>query len=63
MAEIKLFEINYSDKTYGWTALHIAAIHESIKVLKLLIHHGARVNCEDEDGHTPLTYAKIEVLL
>lgn len=38
----------------GMTALHQAILDENLVVVRLLIHHGAEVNKEDEDSWTPL---------
>ncbi|KAI8505607.1 hypothetical protein Bbelb_167960 [Branchiostoma belcheri] len=44
----------------GLTALHQAALDGNIDFVKLLVRHGAKVNCQDEDGWTPLHAAVAE---
>ncbi|CAH1262318.1 PPP1R27 [Branchiostoma lanceolatum] len=46
--------------TLGLTALHQAALDGNIDFVKLLVRHGAKVNCQDEDGWTPLHAAVAE---
>ncbi|EAY06402.1 hypothetical protein TVAG_403590 [Trichomonas vaginalis G3] len=48
--------INEKD-SYGETALHIAAEHNSTETAELLISHGANVNEKDIDEQTALPYA------
>lgn len=42
----------------GLSPVHISVIKRDPKSLKLLIDHGATVNARDENGLTPLDYAK-----
>lgn len=55
----KNINVNQADVLYEWTAAHICAIHDDVQILKLLIQHGADINCKDHLGKTPLTYAKL----
>ncbi len=41
----------------GRTLLHVAARKDKIKILKLLISKGAKINVSDNDNMTPLLYA------
>ncbi|KAK2583653.1 hypothetical protein KPH14_009588 [Odynerus spinipes] len=43
----------------GRTSLHLAALHNSVSVLKLLLNHGANPTCTDMIGHTPYDLAKL----
>ncbi|KAH9502360.1 hypothetical protein Btru_073534 [Bulinus truncatus] len=45
--------INRKD-SHGDTALHIASMHGYIDLVKLLVTNGAIVNCQNNDGQTPL---------
>merc|ERR1712106_338598 len=38
----------------GMTVLHQAVLEDNLLVVRLLIHHGAKVNKLDSDGWTPL---------
>lgn len=38
----------------GWSALHFAAYHCQKEATSMLMKYGADVNCEDEEGLTPL---------
>jgi ankyrin repeat protein len=48
-------EVN--EKRYGETPLHRAAEAGQKEAIKLLIHHGAKINGKDDSGMTPLMYA------
>jgi len=48
--DIDLDRINMA----GMTALHQAVLDENLVLVRLLIHHGARVDKQDEDSWTPL---------
>ena len=54
----KNVDVNYADKLYEWTALHIAAIHDDVDLIKLLILHGGDINQRDHLSMTPLAYAR-----
>ncbi|XP_055855577.1 tyrosine-protein kinase Shark [Episyrphus balteatus] len=41
----------------GQTAVHLAALHSSEEILKLLLNANVNVNCMDSNGNTPLHYA------
>jgi len=43
--------------SYGFTALHLAALAESYSIVQKLLQHGADVNSQDNDGSTPLHFA------
>ena len=45
------------DDNRGWTPLQTAAEWGSLKLVKLLLDHGARVNLSDHAGLTPLHWA------
>ena len=53
----KNVEINAADVKLGWTAVHIASIHNNIKIIKLLISNGADINKKDLQQKTALDYA------
>ncbi|MCY4520798.1 MAG: ankyrin repeat domain-containing protein [Caldilineaceae bacterium] len=42
------------------TALHVAAVHNSINAMQVLLSSGADVHCRDRDGFTPLHTAAID---
>ena len=42
---------------YGWTALHFAAIHDSVNAARLLLDSRAAVDALDHTGMTPLHWA------
>ena len=42
------------------TALHMAASHDEVEIVKMLIESGANLRCCDEDEATPLHYACME---
>lgn len=50
-----LFKFNISDNTC--TALHIAARHGHLDIVKYLIQEGARIDIETIDHYTPLDIA------
>ena len=39
------------------TPLHVAARHQNVDILRLLIHKGAEIDAVDVDGDTPLTHS------
>lgn len=39
--------LNVSEPTYGWTPLHLAAMHQKIDTVKLLMQAGARLDLKD----------------
>ena len=41
----------------GWTALHIASSIGSSPIVDFLLQHGAKVDCGNAQGNTPLFYA------
>ncbi|RXW25640.1 hypothetical protein EST38_g228 [Candolleomyces aberdarensis] len=43
--------------TEGRTALHLAVLHGFESSIKILLEHGADVNCRDRQGNTPLVIA------
>jgi hypothetical protein len=47
----------------GWTPVLWAAYHGSVNALKLLLKSGAKVDCADKDGDTPLHLAAAGPLL
>jgi ankyrin repeat protein len=49
--------INASDE-YGWTPLHIAAMHNDLDMVKALIYKGAYLNALDLNSFTPLALAR-----
>jgi ankyrin repeat protein len=49
--------INVSDE-YGWTPLHIAAMHNDLDMVKTLIYKGAHLNALDLNSNTPLALAR-----
>jgi len=44
--------------SYGRTALHEAALHGKVEIVKLLLENGADVNAKNNRGETPLFYAE-----
>jgi len=48
--DIDVDRINMS----GMTALHQAVIDDNLVIIRLLIHHRAKLNKKDEDGWSPL---------
>lgn len=42
----------------GWTSLHVAAAHNDIEMVRLLVNRGARINVTDLQGHSPLKWAR-----
>jgi ankyrin repeat protein len=50
-------DINYRNKSDGWTSLHYAISSRSDDVARLLIEKGANVNALADDGTTPLILA------
>jgi ankyrin repeat protein len=58
----RLLERNYDNiinarDNFGWTPMHIAALHNDTDIVQLLIEKGAKVNLKDSEQNTPLTYA------
>lgn len=41
----------------GMNLLHFASMSGSLECLRLLIDHGAQVNCQDDEGNSALDYA------
>lgn len=42
----------------GWTPLHVASAHNDVELVRLLLNRGARVNATDNQGHSPLKWAR-----
>lgn len=42
----------------GWTPLHLAAGHNNVELIKLLLEKGAELNPRDKSGNTPLAWAR-----
>ncbi|CAF2507072.1 unnamed protein product [Rotaria sp. Silwood2] len=42
----------------GWSSMHLAAGHNNIDMLKLLLDKGADINIKDSQGNTPLAWAR-----
>jgi ankyrin repeat protein len=38
--------------------LHIAAIHDDLEVVQILLSKGAYIDCKDFQNNTPLAYAR-----
>lgn len=49
--------LNTLDKS-GWSPLHLAAGHNNIEIVQLLLNNGADVNIRDSQGNTPLAWAR-----
>ena len=49
--------VNMADR-YGWTALHIAALHNDIDFVKTLLFKGANINAKESNSYTPLALAR-----
>ena len=47
-------DVNIGNIQYGRTPLHIAANRKMFAYVEYLIEHGATVDAQDSDGHTPL---------
>ncbi|KAL2742327.1 L-asparaginase isoform X2 [Vespula maculifrons] len=45
--------------TSGRTPLHLAALHNNVTIIKLLLNHGANPKSTDMIGHTPFDLAKL----
>ena len=50
-------ELNTKDAS-GWTPLHVASAHNDVELVRLLLNRGARVNATDNQGHSPLKWAR-----
>lgn len=50
-------DINAPLDKYGWTVLHKAAYVKDLKLLRLLLDHGAKIDATDCNGNTPLHIA------
>ncbi len=50
-------ELNTKDAS-GWTPLHVASAHNDVEPVRLLINRGARLNATDNQGHSPLKWAR-----
>ena len=50
--------INGADKS-GWTALHVASMHNDVDIVKILLSKGALINVKDLSSNTPLTLARL----
>lgn len=50
----KLHDIVNVETVNGMTALHLAAKHNSIKLVKLFLRYGAIYNAKNEDGQMPI---------
>jgi len=50
-------DVNERDPDFGLAPLHYAAKRGDLKVVRVLINHGALVNVRGPDGRTPLHYA------
>jgi len=37
---------------------HVDRSNKTVSLLRLLLHHGARISLKDHEGHTALDYAK-----
>lgn len=51
-------DINYRDRTYGCTPLHLAIDNHQKDIAHFFIDHGADVSIKDNDGKTASDYAK-----
>lgn len=49
--------LNSLDKS-GWSALHLAAGHNNVDMVTLLLQKGADINIKDHEGNTPLAWAR-----
>eukprot|EP01029_Cantina_marsupialis_P020774 TRINITY_DN4897_c0_g1_i1.p1 TRINITY_DN4897_c0_g1~~TRINITY_DN4897_c0_g1_i1.p1 ORF type:complete len:589 (-),score=114.52 TRINITY_DN4897_c0_g1_i1:34-1800(-) len=49
-------EVNACDRTFGYTALHVAAVHNDYKMVRLLLLHGADPNQQSNEGYVPLHF-------
>ncbi|MBQ9455763.1 MAG: ankyrin repeat domain-containing protein [Thermoguttaceae bacterium] len=50
-------DVNEPDTFFGETALHRAAKEGDLKMVQILLSHGARVDTENQYGETPLHFA------
>ncbi|MDB4794911.1 ankyrin repeat domain-containing protein [bacterium] len=51
-------DLNAVGGLLGWTPLHFAAAFGHKEIVKLLVAKGADVNTKNENGYTPLDWAK-----
>jgi ankyrin repeat protein len=58
LVKSKNCDINKADISYGWTALHVAAMHNDMEIVKTLLYRGAALNARDLSWQTPLTFAQ-----
>lgn len=49
--------VHSREKSRGLTPLHVAAAYGRLRVVQILLKHGADVNAKDNLGSTPLFYA------
>ncbi|XP_035719284.1 L-asparaginase-like isoform X2 [Vespa mandarinia] len=52
-------DISERKDTSGRTPLHLAALHNDVTIIKLLLNHGANPKSIDMIGHTPFDLAKL----
>ena len=45
-----------SPRTAGFTALHVAAVRNNVKMIDLLVQHHAKLDARDKHGLTPLLW-------
>lgn len=49
---------NKKDKVFGWTVLHWASAIGHLKVVEILVKHGAKVNIPSRLDQTPMYLAR-----